>query len=260
MNADNRIPTSSPWGAVQDGRVLAHGIIIVSTSGHGGVRISPARLKQMPAALRLGRRRWFEEDCEAALVGLAFADDLEFTDSRRDDLAAVVANWFPTNWEAYFGRTLEPGESYLRDKETFEAATADQFVVDSALGDWHEDVPAGLVGVTALRRSDGITTPLLPDFVLGGGHRARTASADDAQAPATATAVPSRVVLAGLREQAQHRDADAGGAHHHRPRCSGRCRAGPEANPQGPAADGHTAGPLHPTPATAGTDVGTGDI
>lgn len=120
----------------------------------------------MPAALRLGRRRWFEEDCEAALVGLAFADDLEFTDSRRDDLAAVVANWFPTNWEAYFGRTLEPGESYLRDKETFEAATADQFVVDSALGDWHENVPAGLVGVTALRRSDGITTPLLPDFVL----------------------------------------------------------------------------------------------
>ncbi len=156
VNADNRIPTSSPWGAVQDGRVLADGIIIVWTSGHGGVRISPERLKQMPAALRLGRRRWFEEDCEAALVGLAFADDLEFTDSRRDDLAAVVANWFPTNWEAYFGRTLEPGESYLRDKETFEAATADQFVVDSALGDWHEDVPAGLVGVTALRRSDGI--------------------------------------------------------------------------------------------------------
>lgn len=155
MNADNRIPASSPWGAVQYGRVLADGIISVSTSGHGGVRISSERLKQMPATLRLGRRRWFEEDCEAALVGLAFADDLDLNDSRRDDLAAAVANWFPTKWEAHFGRTLEPGESYLRDKETFEAATADQFVADSALGDWHDDVPAGMVGVTALRRSDG---------------------------------------------------------------------------------------------------------
>ncbi|RYE40315.1 MAG: hypothetical protein EOP24_41290 [Hyphomicrobiales bacterium] len=156
MNADNRIPATSPWGAVQYGCVLADGIISVSPAGHGGVRISHERLNQMPAALRIGRRRWFEEDCEAALVGLAFADVLELDDSRRDDMAASVADWFPATWEAHFGRTLEPGESFLRDKETFEAATADQFVADSALGDWHEDVPKGMVGVTALRRSNGV--------------------------------------------------------------------------------------------------------
>ncbi|NLU64931.1 hypothetical protein HCA61_22090 [Rhodococcus sp. HNM0563] len=156
MNADNRIPASSPWGAVQYGSVVADGIITVSTAGHGGVRISPERFKQMPAALRIGRRRWFEEDCEAALVGLAFADDLGLDDRRRAQVAQSVADWFPTKWEAHFGRTLEPGESNLRDKETFEAATADQFVADSALGDWHEDVPAGMVGVTALRRSDNV--------------------------------------------------------------------------------------------------------
>ncbi|WP_374195423.1 DUF7007 domain-containing protein [Rhodococcus sp. B50] len=105
---------------MQDGRVLAHGIIIASTAGHGGVRISPARLKQMPAALRLGRRRWFEEDCEAALVGLAFADDLEFTDSRRDDLAAVVAKLVPDELggvlrsHARAGRVVPAGQGNLR--------------------------------------------------------------------------------------------------------------------------------------------------
>ncbi|WP_072815928.1 DUF7007 domain-containing protein [Rhodococcus zopfii] len=153
MNADNRIPIKSPWGAVQYGRVLADGT--VSTAGHGGVRISSERLKQMPAALRIGRRRWFEEDCEAALVGLAFADDLELDDRRRASMAASVADWFPDKWEAHFGRTLKPGQSHNRDKENFEAATINEMVVDSALGDWHEDVPQGLVGVTAIRRCDG---------------------------------------------------------------------------------------------------------
>ena len=83
----------------------------------------------------------------------------------------------------------------------------------------------------------------------GGGHRARTAPADDAQATAAAAPVPSRVVLARPREQARHGDGDAVGADHHRPCRGGRRRAGPAANPQGPAADGHAAGPLHPTPA-----------
>ncbi|MCZ4587653.1 hypothetical protein O4328_28865 [Rhodococcus opacus] len=155
MNADNRIPASSPWGAVQYGSVLVDGIITVSTAGHGGVRISAERLRQMPVALRLGRRRWFEEDCEAALVGVAFADELTLDDHRRESMAASVANWFPDKWEAHFGRTLEPGQSYVRDKENFEAATVNQLVADSALGDWHEDVPEGMVGVTAHRRSDG---------------------------------------------------------------------------------------------------------
>ncbi|MCQ4121360.1 DUF7007 domain-containing protein [Rhodococcus tibetensis] len=132
MNADNRIPASSPWGSVQYGSTLADGIITVSTAGHGGVRISPQRLRQMPSALRLGRRRWFEEDCESALVAVAFADDLELDDRRRELAAQSVADWFPTAWEAHFGRTLQPGQSYVRDKETFTVANADRMVADSA--------------------------------------------------------------------------------------------------------------------------------
>lgn len=157
MNADNQIPASSPWGAVQYGSVLADGIISVSTAGHGGVRISVERLRQMPPALRLGRHRWFEEDCDAALVALAFADDLKLDDRRRENAARSVADYFPAKWEAHFGRTLEPGQSYTRDHETFKTTHADRMVANGATGDWHHDVPDGMVGVTATRRSDGAT-------------------------------------------------------------------------------------------------------
>ena len=157
MNADNQIPASSPWGAVQYGSVLADGIISVSTAGHGGVRISVERLRQMPPALRNGRHRWFEEDCEAALVGLAFADELGFDENRRESLARSVANYYPAKWEAHFGRTLKPGESDERDREAFKAETADRMVARSAFGDWYEGVPDGMVGVAADRCSDGAT-------------------------------------------------------------------------------------------------------
>lgn len=163
MNADNRIPVSSPWGAVQYGKVLVDGIITVGTAGHGGVRISPERLRQMPSALRLGRRRWFEEDCEAALVALAFADDLGLDESRRENAARSVADYFPTQWEAHFGRTLQPGESYTRDRELFEAANVDRMVVGSAVGSGSDGVPEGMVGVTARRRSDGARGLFLVD-------------------------------------------------------------------------------------------------
>ncbi|WP_458683618.1 DUF7007 domain-containing protein [Prescottella equi] len=163
MNADNQIPARSPWGEVQYGKVLVDGIITVGTAGHGGVRISAERLRQMPAALRLGRRRWFEEDCEAALVAVAFADDLSLDEKARENAARSVANYFPTQWEAHFGRTLEPGQSYTRDRELFEAANADRMVVGSASGDWADGVPEGMVGVTARRRSDGAQGRFLVD-------------------------------------------------------------------------------------------------
>ncbi|MDH6284061.1 DUF7007 domain-containing protein [Prescottella agglutinans] len=163
MNADNRIPASSPWGEVQYGNVLADGIIVVGTASHGGVRISAERLRQMPPALRLGRRRWFEEDCEAALVAVAFADELGHDDARRENAARSVADYFPAKWEAHFGRTLQPGESYARDRELFEAATADRMVVGSAVGAGSEGVPEGMVGVTARRRSDGARGLFLVD-------------------------------------------------------------------------------------------------
>lgn len=68
----------TPWGAVQTQRTLAEGIIQVSTAGHGGFVVSDSRLKAMPAKYKVnvyGRGRYFEEDCEWALVVLAFPSE-----------------------------------------------------------------------------------------------------------------------------------------------------------------------------------------
>ncbi len=148
------IPTTSPWGEVQYGRELAPGIVMVSTAGHGGVHLSESRFTQMPTTLRVGRQRWFEEDCEAALVLWAFADDIGLTAEHSATAEESVRNWFPAKWEAHTGRVLAPGESLTRDDELFAAETADQFVASSAWGDWHKDVPTGYVGVLAKRKSD----------------------------------------------------------------------------------------------------------
>ena len=149
------IPTSSPWGTVQYGQELADGIVTVSTAGHGGIRISDERLKQMPRALRLERKRWFEEDCEAGLVYWAFARDIGLTAEQVTMAEESVRNWYPEKWEAHTGQTLAPGQSLVRDEQVFAQQTADKFVVSSAWGDWHADVPAGYVGVLAKRRADG---------------------------------------------------------------------------------------------------------
>lgn len=70
--------TSSPWGRPQSQRVLAPGIVKVSCEGHGGILVSPERFAQMPACFQLDAGPdgcWYEEDCEAYLVYLAFPQD-----------------------------------------------------------------------------------------------------------------------------------------------------------------------------------------
>ncbi len=67
---------NSPWGPVQHQRIIAPGITQVSTAGHGGILLSPERQNAMPAALRRLHAS-YEEDCEWALVALAFPDEFE---------------------------------------------------------------------------------------------------------------------------------------------------------------------------------------
>ena len=70
-----RHPTTSIWGPVQDATERAPGIWKVSTAGHGGYMLSPERVAAMPDMLKPGaetKRGNFEEDCDWALVALAF--------------------------------------------------------------------------------------------------------------------------------------------------------------------------------------------
>jgi len=68
----------TPWGESQTVMELAPGITAVTTAGHGGIHLSLDRVREMPACLKRVPRcgsytaSWFEEDCEASLVALAF--------------------------------------------------------------------------------------------------------------------------------------------------------------------------------------------
>lgn len=74
-----KAPTDSPWGAVQSGTRLAHGIWSVSTASHGGVWVCPELLACIPEDVRRvtfneqGTRGWFEEDADWCIPYLIFA-------------------------------------------------------------------------------------------------------------------------------------------------------------------------------------------
>lgn len=89
--------TTSPWGPVQHQHEIAPGIVRVMTAGHGGLVLSPERLQAMPNRYKLneyGTGRYFEEDCEWALVALAFPD--EFSEEQRDAARATAAQYYPS--------------------------------------------------------------------------------------------------------------------------------------------------------------------
>lgn len=73
--------TSTPWGESQTEQEIAPGITFYSTASHGGYHLTDERVAEMPKALRdfvpfggpqAGPGRWFEEDCDWAVVALAF--------------------------------------------------------------------------------------------------------------------------------------------------------------------------------------------
>lgn len=72
---ENRV---SPWGRVQDWTQHGDGIEFVSTAGHGGFHLDRTRMqtfrKLFPRFDTYAGGPWFEEDCDAALVIVAFPD------------------------------------------------------------------------------------------------------------------------------------------------------------------------------------------
>lgn len=71
---------NTPWGPSQNWEKIAPGIFSHSTASHGGFHLSAERLAAMPEHLKVpgwggnAARGWFEEDCDAALVMLAFPE------------------------------------------------------------------------------------------------------------------------------------------------------------------------------------------
>ncbi len=155
MIAQVREGMRTPWGAAQTVERMAPGIWIVSTAGHGGIKLDAAHQRQMPAYMRRGGG-WYEEDCESALPMLVFATEIlaagvpwackSIQDGR---VAAQAKEWYPDEYEQFTGQTVTLEESYKRRKAKFYADHAGQWLVVCAYGDWKEGVPEGCVGVVA---------------------------------------------------------------------------------------------------------------
>lgn len=153
-----KTPKRSPWGTVDSAIEVAAGILSVSTPGHGGFKLSRALNAKVPAAVRR-KGGWYEEDCEWAFVALVFPD--AFDDKTVEHAKSSAKNWFPDEYEALTGEKVTAEESSTLRERAFKAKTASKFVVTSARGDWADDVPPGMVGVTAHKASTGETASFL---------------------------------------------------------------------------------------------------
>ena len=65
----------TPWGKAQNVSMLADGIWMVETSGHGGIKLDRKRQNALPKAARK-QAAWYEEDCQAVIPMLAFFDEV----------------------------------------------------------------------------------------------------------------------------------------------------------------------------------------
>jgi hypothetical protein len=115
---------TSPWGTVQDTTVLAEGICSVTTASHGGIKLSAARQALMPEDWRCDGG-WYEEDCDWCLPFVIFQadimvynDDYAVRNIAGGDHFNTLKNWHPDKFEQWFGITINPGESYIREFRT----------------------------------------------------------------------------------------------------------------------------------------------
>ncbi len=115
------------WGKPQSCEEYGGGVFFYSTASHGGYKVT--RQKAMPEALR-NETGWYEEDCEWARVALGLPDF--FTAYEKKVAERTLRAYEPNVWEAFYGRTLLPGESRARDDERFLEANKDKLLVISA--------------------------------------------------------------------------------------------------------------------------------
>lgn len=146
-----RVGDSSPWGRIDQAKTLADGIVSVSTASHGGIRLSSELNDAMPPAFK-SSDCWYEEDCDWALVALIHPE--AFSANQQASAHKTAKNWMPEAYEAWSGTILQPGESHTKDHRMFLEQHAQEWLVTTAFGSWHECVPNGYVGVYAVKGSE----------------------------------------------------------------------------------------------------------
>lgn len=140
------IGSASPWGRIDHYKQIAEGIALVSTPSHGGFKLDAKRNKQMPPAFKLAGG-WYEEDCEAAKVFAVFP---EYFDPKGLNAAIqTLKNFFPVEYEIWSGQKVALEESLTLREQKFLEDNHGKYLTCAAWGDWHKDVPKGMVGICA---------------------------------------------------------------------------------------------------------------
>ncbi|MBB4103105.1 DUF7007 domain-containing protein [Allorhizobium borbori] len=165
-----RMSASTPWGGSQMAVIYADGVVAHSTAGHGGLHLSPARNAKVHPLLRKDSP-WYEEDCEWAIVALSFPE--LFTGYERSTAEKTIRNTWPDEWEAIHGSKLADGESWARDRRTFdERHSADHVVVSAIFSDQHPEMTEVVAVVGGDRRSgDDGRRFLVPSIEYAGRGR-----------------------------------------------------------------------------------------
>lgn len=140
-----RIPTSTPWGASQGVTVYAEGVVLHHTASHGGFHLATDRNAKVHSMLR-SSDGYYEEDCCWAAVAMTFP--ALFTTYERRVAEKTLKDCEPDAWEAITGVELAPGDSHEKDRRSFEAVHAGDWIVISALRSDHH---AGMTEVIATR-------------------------------------------------------------------------------------------------------------
>lgn len=124
----------TPWGSADNVTHLAPGMASVSTPGHGGIKLSPARNKEVDPTWARGNG-FYEEDCEWAITAITFPEG--FSEEHQRYAHESARRWFPDEYEAVVGKDpakygvtdykpIAPGESLVRDEKVFFAENSDK--------------------------------------------------------------------------------------------------------------------------------------
>lgn len=133
----------SPWGKYSSSDTHSHarGITSVSTASHGGFKLSKGRIVEM-AKKGLPAKIWYEEDCEYALVVIAFPQ--YFDEAMVNNAKEVAKDWYPDEYMKFANVTLTINDSKRLRQRDFDKRNENNWVVISAMGSWHEHCPDGM--------------------------------------------------------------------------------------------------------------------
>jgi hypothetical protein len=124
----------TPWGTADGVTHLAPGIANVFTPGHGGVKLSPERNKEVDPVWR-SSSGWYEEDCEWSIAAITHRE--AYSEEHQKYAHECARRWFPDEYEKAVGKDparygvtdyqpIAPGESSIRDEKVFFAANHDK--------------------------------------------------------------------------------------------------------------------------------------